>query len=301
MNDNDLRVFHLIAESGSLVQAAQRLERPKSHLSRRLQQLEQQLGVALFYRHARRLSLTPNGSRFYQSTKPIVQQLQQAVEAITAVPDELEGQLRIQLLPMPASDPVQELIFEFAQLHPKVNIELRCSATHDDIVQHQVDVAFQINGPNPLDGRFVVRRLLSAQLSYFASADYLRLHGQPHTMAELAQHRLVRFRLPDGTVMRNGPLGELAPSLLQNSTLLVNTLELLTQAVLHGQGIGLLDESACQEMIESGRVVRLFADTPPFLGAYDLVYPSRNHLSVVAQAFVDFMLKQKALTPSVYG
>lgn len=280
----------MVAETGSLTKVANILKLPKSNVSRRINALEQQLQVALFLRKNRSLSLTRNGDAFYQRTKPLIEQLHQAVDDVMNKKNELAGHLRIQALALPIVDKIQRKIFDFMRLHPKVHVEFLVTDHYKNLVEEHIDIAFW-GGENLKDSSLIARRYDTVELGYYASREYLDRYGAPDSYEDLPNHRVIGFRNWHGELVTEYPTTKTGPFINIKPYITVNNVMLMDTIVRSGEAIGVLADSMMDIDIESRRegLIRLFPERSGFTASLWTVYSSRQQLSHVARAFLDYM------------
>ena len=291
MKTEDIKLFHQIVETGSMVHASEILDLPKSNLSRRLKGLEEELNILLFHRQNRSMLLTEAGEKFYKQTKPILNQLESTIQEVTAPSNEIGGHLRIQLLPLPDLLMIGNLIFKFMDLYPKITVEVLTSSEDKNLAENHIDVAFRIAvGQTLKDSSLVARPFKSAHLSFYASPDYINEYGLPTSPDELKHHNVIRFRSPDGQIHSHLQLGKTQKTVEVFGNLVINSAPLILEAGLQGRGIMFMPEDIASFFVEQGKLVRLFETMEPSTNFGWLVYPSRTHLSLTARTFIDFMM-----------
>lgn len=233
---NHVAMFVRVAEKGSFTAAATELGVLKSSVSRSVAALEATLGVRLLHRTTRRLHLTEAGQAYLQAVRPAVSGIQEASAQAADAGTEPQGLIR---MTAPESfEPLAPILARFLERYPKVRIELLLTGQRIDLVAEGFDLAVRA-GALP-DSTLVARKVEDTELGLYASKRYLRLHGRPTTLADLAQHRLLLLRSPHGrAIMRlTGPNGE--ESIEVTGPLSVNELRFMWNAAEAGMGIALL-------------------------------------------------------------
>ncbi|HEY0956776.1 MAG TPA: LysR family transcriptional regulator [Roseateles sp.] len=294
---NELRaiaVFTQAAELGSLRQAAAAQGITPQAASQALAQLEAHLGVRLFHRTTRSLSLTEEGERFLGAAAPGFQALQRALLGARQGRDAIAGPLRIaapRSIMLPVLWPVLEA---FCAAHPEVEPDVQLDDRIGDWVQERVDVGFRAGSP-PSDG-VIARHLLPLQLIVCASPDYIARHGAPQSIDELARHRCSGFRHPStGKAMpwEFAVGGEIVARDVA-AVVMTNDVELEANAVVAGQCIGQLVGVTAAPLIRAGRLVPLLtAHVAQHLGLY-LYYGSRVAQPARVRAFIDMAVERVA-------
>ena len=263
MLTKDIRAIDILAkavELGSLRQAALAKGVTSQAASQALAQLEDSLGVRLLHRTTRSLSLTEEGRQLLEATQPALAVLDRALTRARQAKDEIAGPLRI-VGPRSAFTPVLwPIIDEYCQRFPDVQPEVQLNDNMGDRVLDRVDVGFRFGSP-PAEG-VIARPLFRAQLIICASPAYLRAHGVPRSLEELAYHRCSVFRHP-GTdaifpwyVNMGGEIQtrEFPPTVATNST------DIEVEATLTGQVIAQLSSLSAAALIREGRLVPLLTE-----------------------------------------
>ena len=199
MKTEDISLFHRIVETGSLVEAADILNLPKSTLSRRLNGLEEELNVKLFHRQSRSMTLTASGSHFYDKTTSMMSSLEQTVAELTDGKSEVSGHLRILIFPIPELLQITQGIFKFMDLHPGITVEFIVSAEPQDMIRNNIDLAFMLEDSFN-ENEMVARHIFSETVYFFASPEYLKKAGSPQTPDEISDHNSILFRYPNGRI-----------------------------------------------------------------------------------------------------
>jgi DNA-binding transcriptional LysR family regulator len=291
---NELRaiaVFVKAAELGSLRKAAEDQGVTPQAASQSLTQLESHLGVRLFHRTTRRLSLTDEGEAFLAAAKPGLHTLQRALHSARKESEGISGLLRIvgprsmmlRILP--------PLLAEFCKLHPDVRPDVQLDDRLGNWVESRVDVGFRI-GSQP-DSGVIARRLLPIQLVVCASPAYLLAHGTPAGIDDLANHRCSGFRSPSAPAVRTWDfkVGQEIVSRTVPAVFTTNDLDVEAGAVVAGEVIGQLDGVTATPLVRSGALVPVLGEhAVDHLGLY-VYYGSRVALPKRVRAFIDLAIE----------
>jgi len=298
---NELRAiatFTRAAELGSLRQAAAAQGITPQAASQALTQLETFLGVRLFHRTTRRLSLTEEGERFLGAAAPGLQALQRALHGARQGRDEIAGPLRIvapRSIMLPVLWPVLE---EFCAAHPDIEPDVQLDDRIGNWVEDRVDVGFRAGSP-PGEG-LIARHLLPLQLIVCAAPSYLKRFGAPQSIDELARHRCSGFRRPNtGKLMPwEFQVGDEIVARDIASVVLTNDVELEANAVVAGQCVGQLVGPTAAPLIRAGAVVPLLTQhVCAHLGLY-IYYGSRVAQPARVRAFLDLAVQRVAGNPA---
>lgn len=295
MLTKDIRAIDILAkavELGSLRQAAMAKGVTSQAASQALAQLEDSLGVRLLHRTTRSLSLTEEGRQLLDATQPALAVLDRALTRARQAKDDIAGPLRI-VGPRSAFTPVLwPVIDEYCRHYPDIQPEIQLDDSVGDWVLDRVDVGFRFGSP-PAEG-LIARPLFSAQLIICASPDYLRRHGTPRSLEELAFHRCSVFRHP-GTgaifpwyVNVEGEIQtrEFPPTVATNST------DIEIEATLSGQVIAQLSSLSAATLIRKGHLVPLLTQhmaSHLHLYAY---YGSRKAQPLRVRKFIDLAVER---------
>lgn len=292
----DIQAFVAVVEAGSFTAAADRLDIAKSAVSRRVSALEERLGVQLLRRTTRVLNLTDTGTSFYESSRRILSDLEEAESAVQQEHGELSGTLRVAL---PLSFGVRHMcapIAAFSRRHPKVHFDLDLNDRRVDLIEDNVDVALRIGHLS--DSSLIARRLFDAKTVVCASSHYLATHGEPSTPEDLGEHDcLVYSNLPDldHWAYRDAEGEERRVKI--NRVMTASSGDFLTNAASHGLGIVIQPTFISADAIRKGHLVPILRDvTWPTSSAW-AVYPPTRHLSYRVRAFIDFLAERFAGTP----
>lgn len=294
---NEIRAittFVRAATLGSLRRAAVDQGISPQAASQAVMQLEKELGVRLFHRTTRKLNLTEEGQRLFDSVKPALSIFSSALDEARRSKEEIGGLLRVSA-PRALGMPVLWKYFEqFQQLHPNVQLEVQFDDHFTDLVTDRADVGFR-GGPPPSGGS-IARALVPIQLIVCASPEYIERNGAPRTIDELDQHRCTgyrrantgklaqwQFQMGDEIVYRDVP-----PAICVNDT------EMETQAVLSGLGIGQLGSFNAMPHIRSGRLIALLTQHITQYGTIYIYYGHRTEQPLRVKTFIDFMIERVA-------
>ena len=281
--------FIAVATEGSFARAGERLGVGRSAVSRSVQKLEGQLGTRLFQRTTRATSLTSEGERFFDSCRPGVERILQALEEMRDLREgPPRGLVRVSAPLGFGRKIVAPLIAAFRARHREVAVELVLDEREADLVTDRVDVAFREGVLD--DSQIVARQLIPMQLLVCASPDYARRSGLPASVDEIERHACVNLRLASGCVRSwtfkvDGRARTVAPQ----AKLTFNDPDLVLKAVLRGDGLAQLPAYEVCDALRAGSLVACLEDASPDDGGHYLCYLSRQQLPKRIRAFVDFM------------
>ena len=191
---NDLYYFAMVVEHGGFAAAERALGIPKSRLSRRISQLEGDMGVRLLQRSTRRFAVTDVGMSVYRHAQTMLTEAQAAREVVDRLSAEPRGVVRVSVPVSMAQQQFPKLLPEFMALHPKVRVQMIVSNRRVDVINEGVDVAIRVRSKLDEDGSLVMRSFGQIQELLVASPNYLDRAGRPRTPEELAE----QLFLPQG-------------------------------------------------------------------------------------------------------
>lgn len=283
----DLEAVMAIARRGTFRAAAVDLGVSTTALSHTIAKFESGLGVRLFNRTTRSVSLTDAGRLFIDNVGPSLQGVYDALEVVRARRETPSGLLRINTPPFAARTILSSLVLKFLQRYPEMQVDIVTDGRLIDIVAEGFDMGVRVAKLIPND-MIAISLGQPQRHAIVASPQYLKEQGSPETPLDLLHHPCIRVRLPDGTIYRwhLENAGEVVQVDVQGR-LTLDEASLARIAVLEGAGIGCFLEQDVVEDIAAGRLVRLLNDwTPPFPGLC-IYYPGRRNPSAGLAAFLE--------------
>lgn len=284
----ELDAVLMVARRGKFRTAAVELGVSTTALSNAIGKLERTLGVRLFNRTTRSVSLTEAGRQFVAQIAPAVQDIHEAMEVARSQQATPAGTLRINAFPTAAREIFSWLVLPFLQMHPKVHIDIVTEGRLVDIVAGGFDLGVRSSDLVPAD--MIALPLVRARRNVVVGTpSYLKAHGTPIVPQDLARHRCLRVRLPNGAIHR-WPFekGGQSVHIDVQGALTLDEASLARTAALASMGLTLAMESDVRNDIEAGRLVPVLEDWTPALSPLSLYYPSRRNPTAAFKAFVDF-------------
>ena len=282
----ELEAAVAIARRGTFRAAAIDLGISTTALSHTIGRLEAGLGVRLFNRTTRSVSLTDAGRLFIQQVAPLLQDLHAALEAVREQRETPSGTIRINAAPFAARAIISPLVLEFLRRYPDMHVDIVTEGKMVDIVRDGFDLGVRVAGLVPSD-MIAVSLGRPQRHAVVGSPEYLEKYGTPTIPPDLLNHRCIRVRLPDGSLFRWR--FEKEGEQLQVDVRGAITLDegsLTRTAILKGTGIGYIFEQDILPDIEAGRVIRVLEDWTPPLAPLCLYYSNRRNSSAAFQAFI---------------
>jgi DNA-binding transcriptional LysR family regulator len=287
-------VLSAVVESGSFIRAGEALGLTPSGVSRAVARLEHRVGVRLFDRTPRAVTLTDEGRRFHAQVTPLLAGLEDAASEAAGAVAAVRGRLRVNLDPWFARLVLVPRLPGFLEKHSALSIEILVRDTLGDLVAEGFDAAVRFGEPEP--SSLVARKLLETRILTCASPAYLARHGTPAHPCDLERHACLMFRDPvtgrpfDWEFRR----GNEVLSIKAQGRLVVNDLATKLAACAGGNGIAQTFELGLAPMLESGTLVQVLPDWAEERFPLFAYYPSRHLPPAKVRAFVDFVVESVA-------
>lgn len=274
---------------GSYTAAARSLAVSPSAVSKSVQRLERQLGVALFTRTTRSLTLTPEGRALHERALALLSAAEEIEQIALATQAEPSGSLRVTASLPIGLHVIAPTLPAFLARYPKVTVDLRLNDHVVDLIEEGIDVAVRIG--DLADSRLVSRRLAPHRLCCFAAPGYLAARGTPLTPAALAGHQTVTLRYQNsGRPLRwpfliGGQVREIAPP----SGITVDVSEALVSILAAGGGIGIAATFIAQPYVARQELVPVLADFAVTRDNVTALWPESRRANPAVRAFVSFL------------
>lgn len=287
MDWDKLRIFHAVAEKGSLTHAGDTLHLSQSAVSRQIRALEESLSATLFHRHARGLILTEQGELLFEATSQMVRRLDAAAARIRDSEDEVLGELRVTTTTGFGTLWLAPRLAKLYDQYPALKIDLMLEERVLDLPMREADVAIRMKEPSQAD--LIRKRLMQIRMRLFATKEYLARNGTPASMDDFASHRLICQHAGTPQVAAGAQLVAELMSHDIHSTLTVNNYFGVLQAVVNHLGVGVLPDYLVADFPDLVRVLPDVesADVPVFLA-----YPEELRHSKRVSAFRDFVTEE---------
>lgn len=284
----------MVARHGKFRAAALELGVSTTALSNAVSKLERTLGVRLFNRTTRSVSLTEAGQQFVAQVAPAVRDIQEAMDAARARQATPSGTLRINAFPTAAREIFSSLVLPFLRAHPQIHIDIVTEGRLVDIVAGGFDLGVRSADLVPAD-MIALPLGLARRNVVVATPSYLNARGTPLIPQDLAEHSCLRVRLPNGAIYRwpfekDGQTVQIDVG----GSITLDEASLARTAVLASAGLALMMESDVRDDIEAGRLTRVLEEWTPTLSPLALYYPSRRNPTAAFKAFIEFARRQGA-------
>lgn len=284
MDWDKLRIFHAVADAGSLTHAGDKLNLSQSAVSRQIRSLEESLNATLFHRHARGLILTEQGELLFDASTAMAKRLEAASARIRDSDEEVFGELRVTTTFGFGTLWLAPRLPKLYEKYPELKIDLMLEERVLDLPMREADVAIRMKEPSQAD--LIRKRLMTVQIKLYASRDYLNREGTPTRISDFADHRLVCQNTSSIQVAAGATLVQHLMAYEPQSLLTVNNYFGVLQGVLNNLGIGVLPDYLVEDFPHLVHVLPEIesADVPVFLA-----YPEELRHSQRISAFRDFV------------
>ncbi|WP_040169306.1 LysR family transcriptional regulator [Phaeobacter piscinae] len=284
MDWDKLRIFHAVADAGSLTHAGDKLNLSQSAVSRQIRALEESLSSTLFHRHARGLILTEQGELLFDATKSMSKRLEAASARIRDSEEEVFGELRVTTTFGFGTLWLAPRLTKLYEQYPDLKIDLMLEERVLDLPMREADVAIRMKEPSQAD--LIRKRLMTVQMKLYASRGYVERNGAPDQAEDIVDHRLICQNPRSAQVGSAAVLVQKLMTHNPSSLLTVNNYFGVLQGVIHDLGIGVLPDYVTED----------FPDLVPVLQEEDtsdvpvyLAYPEELRHSRRISAFRDFV------------
>lgn len=285
-----LQYFITAAQERSFTGAARRLDVTVPAIAKMVSALEKQVGVSLFGRSARGLTLTTEGEAYFEICLPLLEALTAADESLSSAASRPRGTLVVGAPSFLAQHAILPALARFRARYPEIHLDLRVVNRLTDAEANSVDVFVLAGWSEP--GELIHRRLARTRLLICAAPEYWSAHGIPERPKDLARHPCLLFRNPEGTVLdlwkyeRGGEVETVSVSGWLSS----NHRDIVLDAVLAGEGIARMTDLTIRRYLHSGQLVPVLLDwesrdAPPV----NLLFHPRHRRTPRVRVFIDFL------------
>jgi DNA-binding transcriptional LysR family regulator len=291
-----LEVFAKVASSGSLSAAARAMGLSQTMVTKHVAALEARLGVKLFHRTTRKLSITEAGRNYLEASERILAEMEVANASVAVDRAEPRGLLRLNAPVVFGTSQIAPQLAEFTALNPRVAIELGLNDRLVDLAEEGWDIAIRVG--NLSNSSLIARRIAPCRVVVCAAPSYLKAHGTPHTVASLTEHNCLGYTLSQVSVDRwmFGVRGEVNVKVSGN--LRANNGEALRAAAIAGQGVIYQPTFVVADDLRGGTLVALNLDQPTVeLGGIYAVFLPDRHPPAKVRAFIDFVATRFSPVP----
>lgn len=293
---NAMALFVRVIEYKSFTATSKQLHIPISTISRKVAELEKQLGVRLIERSTRSLRLTEIGQEYYRYCRRGLEEFDAGALAINDRQSEVSGTLRLSIPPNIADILVAPIICGYQQAYPKTKIKVLVTERDVDLIEDGVDIALRVGKLE--DSSLIARPLLSYRHLLVASPEYIQTQGKIHHPGELSCHRLLTFSGWRGQINWTFYSKQESCKISVDSALSINEMSGLQYAAENHQGIANLPAIICTQAIAQGKLIEVMPNWQFAATTLSAIYPSNRNTSRLVKLFMDFCsehIKNQAL------
>jgi DNA-binding transcriptional LysR family regulator len=286
---HELAAFVAVVETGGFSAAARRLGDAQSAISKSVSALEKRLGVQLFNRTTRSVTVTDRGRQYYERTKPLLDEMAQADGELMRSTVEISGLVRIATSSTFGRLHVLPLVPRLLSLYPKLKLDLTLSEGVQDLLAEGVDLAIRVSPVFNPDA--VVRRVTTTSLVCAGSRQYFEQYGMPRLPEDLVHHNCIVFN-GNTDWMFSGPRGKYSVPVRGN--LSSNTAETILSAVQAGVGIGMFYRASLVGEFHHPDIVTVLDAFMIETRDVSLVWPNRKFVSARVRQVTEFFAAELA-------
>ncbi len=286
-----METYSTVVKLGSYSQAAKALGVTRSMVSKRIQDLEDELGTKLLNRNTHRLSTTPSGADYYESCLTLLSDLHALEERVQAKRAAPSGELKILASKTFADLMLAPLVAEFCLKYPRISVNI--TLRDRDMAPHQIDLIsggfdLAIRSLPVRDSALVARPIANLAIALVASPDYLSRCGVPREPADLVRHNCLDPNgAPNWTWEFSGPAGR--TSVRVSGTPRVNSSNFIRHMALKGLGIAMLREYLIADSLANGALVRVLPEYRIAKRTLNVLYQKDRYQSLRMRLFIDFL------------
>ncbi|SDQ14096.1 LysR family transcriptional regulator [Pseudovibrio sp. Tun.PSC04-5.I4] len=284
-----LAIFAKVVECSSFAAAARKLNTSRSRVSEQVAQLEAEIGVSLFHRTTRQISLTGEGKRIYAEVKVLPTVLESVNDLISK--DEPMGRVCLSLAHNIAHSHILPILDRFQEAYPNVYLDMKVTDQTSDLISEEIDLAIRTGIPK--DSSMISRLLHEESLGIFASPQYLDRTGTPNTILELERHRWVSLYQASPNGSQKLYFDGKATTLVPQSYDTCNSPMTIHRMLLNGLGIGLLLRSSVRKEVTNGLLVPILPEVSGEQLSVTLMYPSKKQVPKRTRCLIDFLLSAR--------
>ena len=292
LEPNDLVLFARVVEAGSFSRAAERLQLPKSTVSRRIAELERRLGERLLARSTRRLAVTDFGQAVLEHARRVASEVDNTLALAHHRQAQPSGRLRVSMPGDLAMVALAGMLGDFVRRFPAITLELDLSPRRVDLIGENFDLAVRM-GALGADSQLAARLLGRISHGLYAAPEYLERAGTPAAPEDLAAHAglVLLSRAGDAVLWHlHGPAGTEPVAAQPRVRVLANSPELLLRFARDGAGIASVPDHYAAPVVQAGALVRVLPPWSPPPGEAWAVFPERRLMPARTRVFIDAVL-----------
>ena len=280
-----------VVETGSFTAAAERLGMSKALVSKYVGEIEKQLGIRLFNRSTRRLSLTEAGSRYYQGALSLSNEYAQLVDTVTGEQTNPRGLIRISTSVTFGDTVLAPKLPLFLEQYPDLKVEVQLTDRKIDMLEEGIDVVIRIGSVD--DSTLIAKQINQFPLTLCASPAFIKKQGRPHKVSDLQDINCIvdsNFRIGKQWPFtdKNGH----SQTITINSNVSVNSPRSVRALAIAGAGIALVPKFIVQEALDQGVLVEVLPEYNTLSFGLFAIYPHRRYLPQKVRCFIDFLTEE---------
>ena len=296
---DDFYCFALVVEYGGFSAAERATDIPKSKLSRRVYNLEEQLGVRLIQRSSRHFAVTDIGMDVYRHAQVMMNAAQAAHDVVNHLSSQPRGVIKVSVPVDIAQNQMAKILPAFLKKYPEVRVQMMVSNRRVDVINEGIDLALRVRSKLDDDPNLVLRQFAAIEQRLFASQAYLNEFGHLTTPEQLSEHRIISMAEEhlDQHFLLSGPDHQ-QKKIKVNPVIMGSNLLMLAELASQNCGIALLPDSIAQDFTKSGQLVKVLPEWTAPHGIFHAVYPSRRGLLPAVRVFIDYLVEQLTESPN---
>ena len=290
---NDYYWFALVVEHNGFSATERATGVAKSTLSRRIQHLEETLGVRLIQRTSRQFAVTDVGMSVYRHAQAMRMEIQAAQDAVNHLSATPRGIIRVSVPVSIAQQELAQVLPKFVKTYPDIQIQLMVTNRRIDIINEGIDIALRVRSQLDQDNLLIIRRFGQIRHFLVASKAYIKQHGEPQTLAQITQHATLSMN--EDEAHQYWELTDNSSDIQRvkiNPRVMASNLSMLVQLTVQGAGIALLPESICAEQVHNGQLKVILPAWNIPEGTFHAIYPSRRGLLPAIRTFIDYLVAE---------
>ncbi|MFC2998042.1 LysR family transcriptional regulator [Acinetobacter sichuanensis] len=289
---DDFYCFALVVEHGGFSAAERATDIPKSKLSRRVYNLEENLKVRLIQRSSRHFAVTEIGMNIYRYAQVMMNAAQSAHDLVDHLSAQPRGLIKVSVPVSIAQNEISRILPQFLKEYPEIKIQLLVSNRRVDIINEGIDLALRVRDNLDDDPNLVLRKFERIEQHLFASQAYLNEFSSLKSPEDLSEHRILSM-IDEHSEQQIVLYDENNHQKKVKVTPIVMGSDLMMLAKLASQncGVVLLPDSVVQDYVRSGELVRVLPNWKVPQGIFHAVYPSRRGLLPAVRVFIDYLVE----------
>jgi DNA-binding transcriptional LysR family regulator len=290
---DDFYCFALVVEHGGFSAAERATEIPKSKLSRRVYNLEEELGVRLIQRSSRHFAVTDIGMDVYRHAQVMMNAAQAAHDVVNHLSSQPRGVIKVSIPVDIAQNQMAKILPAFLKKYPEVRVQLMVTNRRVDVINEGFDIALRVRSKLDDDPNLILRQFAAIEQRLFASQAYLNEYGDLKTPEQLTEHRIISMAEDhlDQHFLLFGPEKQ-QKKIKINPVIMGSNLLMLAELASQNCGIALLPDTIAQDFSQTGQLVKVLPEWTAPHGIFHAVYPSRRGLLPAVRVFIDYLVEQ---------